>query len=101
VLTLRGQGEERLWLDAKDRRWDVIDAERRDPDGQLRWRLHHEGFADHGEARLPSRTTVEEPRRHASAQIRFLDVEPNVEVDPALFHLQPPAGIPVEAVGCD
>jgi hypothetical protein len=102
VLTLRTSdgAEEKLWLDARDRRWDVLEAERHDPGGAVRWRLRHEGFEEVSGVRLPTRTFVEEPAHHADAQLRFRSHEPNVELPANAFRLVPPTGITPEPVTC-
>jgi outer membrane lipoprotein-sorting protein len=102
VVTLRTDdgGEEKLFLDARDRRWDVSAAERRDAAGKLVWRLEHEDFADRGGLRLPGKTWVEDPPHHADVRIRFRSSEPNVTPKPGIFHLDPPTGIAVEPANC-
>src|SRR5258706_8221548 len=77
-LRLPDGGAEKVFLDARDRRWDVVAAERRDAAGKLLWRLEHEDFAEHGGVRLPGKTYVEEPPHHADVRIRFRTSEPNV-----------------------
>lgn len=103
VLELRAQdgGTERVWLDARDRRWDLLAAERHDVAGRLLWRVEHEDFQNRGGGvRLPSRTHVSEPPVKADARLRFRSLEPNVPVDPAVFHLAPPPGVIPEPASC-
>jgi hypothetical protein len=104
VLELRAPdgGSERIWLDARDRIWDLLAAERRDAAGQLRWRVEHEDFQDRGGGvRLPTRTQVEEPPEKADARLKFRSLEPNVAADPAVFHLEPPPGVVPEPARCN
>ena len=101
ILILRtAQGEEKLWLSSRDRRWDPVEGEQRDARGKIVWRLRHEEFADHGDVRLPARTTVEEPPHHTDVLVKFRSQEPNVEPPPGAFHLDTPAGIAAELVTC-
>jgi outer membrane lipoprotein-sorting protein len=93
-------GQETLELDGRNRVWDVLKGERRLPGGEVLWRLEHESFRDHGGARLPERTQVEEPRIGSDARIRFRSVAPNVTPPEGAFHLDPPAGLVPERVDC-
>jgi outer membrane lipoprotein-sorting protein len=102
VLTLRAPdgGVEELKLDGRDRRWDVLEAERRDSKGRVLWRLAHESFDDVGGVRLPAKITVEQPPEKADAIIKLREPELNPPVPDSLFHLEPPSGITPEEVGC-
>jgi outer membrane lipoprotein-sorting protein len=101
VLDLRAPdgGSERLLL-GNGRNWDILEAERRDAGGTVRWRIRHEDFEDVGGLRLPRRTTLEEPPHKADVRIRYREVTPNVDVKPAQFQLEPPAGLKVETSFC-
>jgi outer membrane lipoprotein-sorting protein len=92
-------GSERIWLDARDKRWDVLSAERRDASGKLVWSLEHDGFEDKSGIRLPSRTDLKQPPK-ADARIKFRDVEVNPTPPAKAFHLDPPAKITVEPADC-
>jgi outer membrane lipoprotein-sorting protein len=102
VLELRTPdgGKERIWLDSKDRLWDVLEAERRDAHGKIIWHLSHSGFATHDQVRLPQRTEVEEPPVGAGARLKFRELEPNVPEKEELFQLTPPPGMAVEPSDC-
>ncbi len=102
VLTLHASSGqvETISLDAKDRHWDVMSAELHDGAGAVLWRLTHSDFHDNGSERMPSRTTIEQPGRHADARIKYRSEELNVELPAAAFQLSPPAGVPVEPVRC-
>jgi outer membrane lipoprotein-sorting protein len=103
VLTLRdddGSGE-RLYFAARERRWDLLAAERRDARGHLQWRVTHEDFGDHAGIRLPNLITVQEPPHHASAQIKYRSLEPNAQFPDRLFQQEPPSGIAVEPATCE
>ncbi|MDB4969547.1 MAG: hypothetical protein JWN44_5236 [Myxococcales bacterium] len=102
VLTLSTAdgGEETIQLDAAEKRWDVMRAERRDAGGKVLWRVTNSGFKDHGGVRLPDVSDIEEPPHGADAEIKFRAVEPNVELPEELFRLPPPQGLTPEAADC-
>ena len=100
TLSLPDGGEETIRLDATDKRWDVMRAERRDSSGKVLWRVSNDGFKDHGGFRLPDTSDVEEPPHGADAEIKFRGVEPNVELSDDLFHLPPPQGLTPEPADC-
>jgi outer membrane lipoprotein-sorting protein len=102
ILSLRTPdgGSEKIFLDAGDRRWDPLLAERRDAQGKVVWRVTHDRFADHGGIRLPEVSTVEEPPFHVDAQIKFRALEPNVQLPDSVFRQDPPSGIAVEQATC-
>lgn len=102
VLTLKTPdgGSEVLKLDARDRRWDLLAAERKDASGRVLWRVEHEDFGDQAGLRVPSRTTVVDPPNKADARIKFRDVELNVEPKEGVFTLEPPANVQPEYVTC-
>jgi hypothetical protein len=104
VLELRAPdgGREVLKLDGRERRWDVLSAERTDAGGRVLWRVTHEGFADRGQgARLPERTFLDEPPQKADARIRFLAREVNPALPDGIFTLAAPAGIAQRYVDCN
>lgn len=101
TLGLPDGGKETIQLDAKDKRWDVMRAERRDRAGKLLWRVTNDGWKDReGGVRMPDVEDVEEPPHGADAEIKFRSLEPNLEIDDKLFRLEPPQGVPVEPADC-
>jgi outer membrane lipoprotein-sorting protein len=102
VLTLSppGGGEETIQLDARDKRWDVMRAERRDAAGKVLWRVTNDNFKDYGDVRLPEVEDVEEPPHGADAEIKLRSVEPNLEIKDELFRLPPPQGVTPEPADC-
>jgi outer membrane lipoprotein-sorting protein len=99
-LKLADGSSERIWLDARNKSWDVLAAERTSASGQLMWKLSHSDFSDRGSGiRLPARTDLQQPPR-ADARIKFRDVEINVTPPANAFKLPPPAKIPVEPADC-
>jgi outer membrane lipoprotein-sorting protein len=102
VLTLAQPdgGDLVLKLDARDKRWDVMRAERHDPAGKLLWRVTNEDFKDHGDVRLPDTEDVQEPPHGADAEIKLRGVEPNIEIKDELFRLPPPENVQPEPADC-
>jgi hypothetical protein len=99
-LKLPDGGTERIWLDARDKSWDVLAAERKSASGQILWTLQHSDFSDRGGGiRTPARTDLKQPPR-ADARIKFREVEINVTPPSGAFKLPPPAKIPVEPADC-
>jgi outer membrane lipoprotein-sorting protein len=100
TLSLPDGGEETIQLDGREKRWDVLRAERRDAAGKVLWRVTNDGFKDHGDVRLPDVEDVEEPPHGADAEIKLRSVEPNLEIKDELFRLSPPQGVPAEPADC-
>jgi len=101
VVTLEepGGGRERLFLDGREGRWDLLGAERTDAAGAMVWRVEHQDWRDAvGGLRLPRRTHVTQPG--TDVWIRWKEQEPNVEPPDGVFELEPPPGVPVTPVGC-
>ncbi|HEX9103365.1 MAG TPA: DUF4292 domain-containing protein, partial [Polyangia bacterium] len=97
TLALPDGGSEAIQLDARDKRWDVMRAERRDAAGKVLWRVTNDGWKDRdGGVRMPDVEDVEEPPHGADAEIKFRGIEPNVEIGDDLFRLAPPQNVPVE-----
>lgn len=100
TLALPDGGEEIIKMDAQNKTWDVRRAERRDRAGKVLWRVTNDDFKDHGGVRLPDTSDVEEPPHGADAQIKFRNIEVNVELNDDLFRLPPPANLTAEPADC-
>jgi outer membrane lipoprotein-sorting protein len=102
VLELRTPdgGRERVWLDGRDRRWDVLKAERTDAAGRVLWTLANEEFEDRDGVRLPRRTHLAHPPVKAEVHVKRKEIDVNPTPPPGVFHLDPPPGIAVEQVDC-
>ena len=123
VLTLsdaRGRTEV-LWLaprpggtPALPSGWDVREAEGRDPGGQVVWRVRHEDFSEvpltseggvdpakpGRTVRLPAVTYIEDPPHNSDVRLRWRERELNPNLEPGLFHMDAPAGVPTEPDLC-
>jgi outer membrane lipoprotein-sorting protein len=97
VVTLRRGAEvQRVVLDGRDRRWDVLDSELR-RDGESRWRIRHKDFREIKTAtgqtvRLPGASIFEEGGD--TVRISWRDRRVGEPLDDAKFRMTPPAGLP-------
>jgi len=104
VLTLRGPAGEQevVRFDGRERRWDVVQAELRGPDGAVLWRVEHGDFAEGpGGARLPGRSDIVQPPRGADVRVRYKGRESAPELTDSAFRLDAPPGLPVEPATCN
>lgn len=102
VLTMEvpDGGRERLFLDGREQRWDLLAAERLDAAGRPLWRVEDDGWQDQAGIRLPQRIHLQQPPLKIEVWIKFKEVELNVEPRDGVFRLEAPAGIKVENVDC-
>ena len=100
TLALPDGGQETIEMDARNKTWDVLRAERRDAQGHVLWRVTNDDFKDIGGVRLPQVEDIQEPPHGADAEIKFRSLEPNVEIAPDLFELPPPQGLTPEPANC-
>lgn len=123
VLTLRDAAgrSEVLWLaprpggvPGQPGGWELREAEGRNPDGQVAWRVRHEDFADVSllaagspsdakpgrTVRLPAVTYIEDPQHKSDVRLRWRERELNPSLETGLFHMDAPAGIPTEPDLC-
>jgi hypothetical protein len=104
ILKLRAPdgGSETLALDARDKRWDLVSAERADAAGHVMWRISDDGWSDRGGgARMPDTIRVEDPTRKVDATIKIRSLELGVDFPDSVFTLQPPDKIAPESATCD
>jgi hypothetical protein len=98
VVTIEGDSEiERIVLDGKDRRWDVLEAETRSVDGKMRWRLRHKDFhevkSEDGHAvRLPGASLFEQAGD--TVRISWKQQVVGEKQDAGKFQMTPPPGLP-------
>lgn len=89
---------QRIVLDGRDRRWDVLDSRLRDPQGKTVWRIQHKDFhavkkPDGTTVRLPGRSMFEQAGD--SALILWKKQEADVALDPSKFQIEVPVGLRV------
>ncbi len=97
VLTIRaGDRVERIVLDGKEGRWDVLEASLA-AGGKTLWSLHHKDFhdataADGHEIRLPGASLFEQGGD--TVRILWRDQKVGMPLDDEKFRLEIPAGLP-------
>jgi hypothetical protein len=105
ILELKaGELTQRIELDGREHRWDVLDSVARGPGGKLLWRIQHKEFHAVGEApsegatavRLPGKSLFEQVvgGRTDDALIDWRTQEIGVELHPSTFSLTVPDGLP-------
>jgi hypothetical protein len=87
---------QRIVLDGKERRWDVLTSEVKGPDGKLVFRIRHKDFhpvktPDGRSVRVPGKSYFEQPGN--DALISWKEQEIDVELDESKFRLTVPEGV--------
>jgi hypothetical protein len=88
------EGSQKLTIDARDQRWDVVDSELTGPDGKVRWSVANTDFKDVGGHRVPGKTRFRSPENKEDLIVDWTEREVNVSLDASKFVLQAPAGLP-------
>lgn len=89
-------GTEKLTLDLKNNRTDVIDSELTGPDGKVIWSVANTAFTDVGGHRVPGKTRFKSPDNKEDLLVEWGDQRQlDVPLDDAKFVLQAPAGLPM------
>jgi hypothetical protein len=89
---------QRVVLDGRERRWDVLSSEVRGPDDKLVYRIQHKDYravtrADGSVVRLPGKSLFEQG--DDSVLIVWKEQELDIELDDGKFHLEVPEGLPI------
>ena len=89
---------QKLTIDARENRWDVIDTELAGRDGKVRWSVENRDFRKvpgSGERRVPGKTRFKSPAQSQDLLVEWGDqFETNVELPDGNFVIQVPAGLP-------
>ncbi len=88
--------KQRVVLDGRERRWDVLSSEVKGPDGKVVFRIRHKDFravkTQGGQTvRMPGRSFFEQPGN--DALIQWKEQEVDVELDDAKFRIDVPEGV--------
>lgn len=100
VVALQGaSGSQRIEIDARDQRWDVLSSELKDASGAVVWKVENTDFEvvkdEAGVAhRVPGKSRLTQPAQKADLLVEWEQRALNVELDDAKFQLEPPAGLP-------
>ena len=94
VLTFSKDGwTERVELDGKDKVWDVLEAELKNPQGEVAWTLRHKDFRSVEGVRLPQASLFEQG---GGETVRIIWKEQKVgeTIPDEKFRFDPPPGLP-------
>jgi outer membrane lipoprotein-sorting protein len=89
-------GTQKLTIDMKDNRTDVIDTELAGPDGKVIWSVANTDFTDVGGHRVPGKTRFKSPDNKQDLLVEWGDSRQlNTPLDDSKFKLDVPAGLPM------
>ena len=89
-------GTQKLTIDMKGNRTDVIDSELADADGKIIWSVANADFTDVAGHRVPGKTRFKSPDNQQDLLVDWGDSRQlNTPLAPSKFVLQPPAGLPM------
>jgi hypothetical protein len=90
------EGKQKLTLDARDTRWDVLDSELIGSDGKTRWSVANTDFekvSGSGERRVPKKTRFKSPAQNQDLLVEWNELEVNVVLQPEQFVIEIPPGL--------
>jgi outer membrane lipoprotein-sorting protein len=91
------EGTQRIVIDAKQNRWDVLESDLVGSDGKVRWSVANTDFATvegSGARRVPGKTRFRSPAQKQDLLVDWQTLQANVELDDAKFVLTAPVGLP-------
>jgi hypothetical protein len=96
-LSASDGSKQRIVLDGRAHRWDVLTSEVKDPNGKLVFRIRHKDFHEVKSAsgqvvRVPGKSWFEQPGN--DALITWKEQEIDVDLDAAKFQMAVPPGLP-------
>jgi hypothetical protein len=96
-VVLKGAaGTEKLTIDARDGRWDVLDAELDAADGTVLWCVEDKDFVEVDKHRVPGKQLFKSPANSQDIVVEWGDPakrQVNLQLDASKFQLQVPAGL--------
>jgi len=90
------EGTQKLTVDGKENRWDVVSSELKGPDGKVRWSVANTNFEKvkgSGERRVPKKTQFKSPAQSQDLIVEWSELEANVALQPEQFQIPVPAGL--------
>ena len=97
-VQLSGGGKtEKLAIDMRDGKLDVMSAEMIGADGKQEWSVTNSDFVDVGGHRVPGKSRFKAPNHQQDLEVDWGDTQNravNVELDASKFQLAAPAGLP-------
>lgn len=100
VVELAGSaGSQRIEIDARDQRWDVLSSELKDAGGNVVWKVENTDFSSVKDAagadrRVPGKSRLTQPAQKADLLVEWEERALNVPLGADKFELTPPAGLP-------
>jgi hypothetical protein len=89
-------GTQKLTIDPREERWDVIDSQLTGPDGKPRWSVANTDFGKvegSGERRVPGKTRFKSPAQDQDLLVEWSELKVNVELTSDKFTIQVPPGL--------
>jgi hypothetical protein len=89
-------GAQKISIDARENRYDVLDTELVGTDGKTRWSVANTSFekvTGSGERRVPKKTRFKSPAQDQDLLVEWNELEANVQLQPEQFQIQVPAGL--------
>ena len=89
-------GKQKLSLDTRENRWDVLDSEMIGADGKTRWSVANADFekmTGSGERRVPGKTRFKSPAQNQDLLVEWNQLEINVDLPDSKFKLAVPPGL--------
>jgi hypothetical protein len=96
VALTGADGTQKLVIDARDGRFDVIESELVGSDGKVKWKVANAGFVVVGGHRVPGKTSFKSPAEQQDLLVEWGDVENravNLPLDATKFQLAAPTGL--------
>ena len=91
-----GEGKQKLSIDAREGRWDVLDAELVGADGKVRWSVVNKDFrkiTGSGERRVPAKTQFKSPAQSQDLLVEWKEMQAGVNPEPDKFKIEVPQGL--------
>jgi hypothetical protein len=99
VLEVAGaEGAQKIQIDMKENRFDVVEAELQGKDGKTGWSVANTDFVDVGGHRVPGKTRFKSPANKQDLLVDWGDPQNravNVQIDPSKFQLAAPQGLAI------
>jgi hypothetical protein len=96
-VELAGNGEtQKLTIDAREDRWDVLETVLVDAAGKTRWSVANTDFekvAGSGDRRVPKKTRFKSPAQNQDLLVEWTTLEANISLTQQQFQIQVPAGL--------
>lgn len=97
VVLESAAGKQKLTIDARENRYDVLDSELVGADGKTQWSVANTDFekvTGSGERRVPKKTRFKSPVNEQDLLVEWNELEVNPELQPSQFQIQVPQGLP-------